>query len=481
VRSKAWLWTNTRPVFRRGWCDLDQVDAVRHDASSLYKFIDSVVLPCAVKTHFSYTSPSREFFEFISGLGNATKNHVADLSRELDAALFAANSNDFNLRAQELATLRYSWFELHEFIKPAADAHTLQSPVPLVAVMTARLRNLPGFEKVRFAIVHTSDVNYFQLHSNYVRQLATQISMIVSAAPGFPEDLAIVGLPYSQAKAVFLNALLAHEMGHFSFQKRDERKRLSSPLTAVFAKQSVSAFSKQDVARCLGIALGWLEEIYCDLFALRLAGPSFSYAFIELFALTRRKPSAEFSGSHPAMALRLREQTRLLQASSEPWWPMMLQSPNHYTDLLARTMDLKDSDCSCKNAVVGGVEQVALSCFFEMLGEVAKAINDIFGESDQEVALFSTQRDVIGAYLSFGVVPSRLIIGTEAVNPSGITLLNATYGFYLNHLDSLLIRLSAVDRNCVQCRAYWAERVEMWAGKALEDVITNGYTLKVTY
>ncbi len=468
-------------AYRLGWSELTPVDAARHDASSLYKFIDSVILPCAVKTHFSYTSPSEEFFDFISKLGLSTKTHIADLSNELDEALFAANPIDFDLRAQELATLRYSWFELHKFIKPAADAHTLESPAPLVTAMTARLRDLPGFENVRFAIVHTADLNYFQLHSNYVRRLATQISMIVAGAPTFPDDLAIVGLPYSQANAVFLNSLLAHEMGHFSFQKRNEEQKLAAPLTAVFVKHRVSNFTNQDIARCLGLALGWLEEIYCDLFAICLVGPAFSYAFIELFALTRRKPSAEFSASHPALALRLRQQTRLLQASSDPWWPSMQASPNHYTDLLAHTLNMQDTEFSCKNAATGNVEDVAFACFFEMISEPTKAVQDLFGNSDIEVTQFSNQCASVEGYLSRGVVPSRLIIGKNIVIPSGTTVLNAAYSFYLNRLNVLLDRLSAVDHDCIQCRAYWAERVEMWTAKALEDVITNGYTLKVSY
>jgi hypothetical protein len=399
----------------------------------------------------------------------------------LDAGLLATNPNDFSLRAQELATLRYSWFDLHKYIKPAADAHTLESPVPLVAAMTARLRGLSGFENVRFAIVHTNIVNYFQLSPNYVRQLAVQISKIVDGPPIFPDDLAIVGLPYSQSNAVFLNTLLAHEMGHFSFQKRSEQQRLSAPFNTIFNRHQVASFSNQDYVRCHQLVVGWLEEIYCDLFAIRLAGPAFSYAFIEFFALTRSNPPVEFSASHPPLGLRLREQARLLQSSSEPWWPSMQKLPNHYTELLSQTVTMQDSEFSWKNAINGRVEQEALACFFEMLDEPGKAVQEIFGEFDPEVRAFSEQFGTVMDYLSFGVVPSRLIIGYTAVTPSGTVLLNAAYSFYLNKLDTLLDRLSTTDCDCIQCRANWAERVEMWTAKALEDVTANGYTLKISY
>jgi hypothetical protein len=156
-------------------------------------------------------------------------------------------------------------------------------------------------------------------------------------------------------------------------------------------------------------------------------------------------------------------------------------TPNHYTDLLSETLTRGDSEFSYKNAAGGDVEQVALACFFEMLDEPRRALQDIFGEFDPEVRPFSDQCKAVMDYLSFGVVPSRLIIDEAAITPSETTLLNAAYGFYLNDMNSLLDRLSKVDRDCIQCRAYWAERIEMLIAKALEDVTTDGYTLKIPY
>jgi len=460
-------------------------EAVRHDASSLYKFIDCVVLPCAVKTHFSYTAPAQEFFDFISKLGVATKSHVAGLCKELNDDFALANLKAFSLRAQELATLRFSWFELHKYVKPAAEAHTLESPVSLVAALTERLRTLEGFENVRFAVIHTSNLNYFQLQSNHFRTLARQVSAIVDGAPPFPEDLAIVGLPYSQSKNLFLNTLLGHEMGHFSFEKRNEGVSFSNALKTLISKnatkQEIEHFKPQDIARCLGLARDWLEEIYCDLFALRLIGPAFSYAFIELFALTRRKAAKEFSSFHPALTLRLREQTRMLRASTTSWWPAMTTPPSHYTDLMADAAGLDNAYFSYKDGTPGSVEELAMKYFFDVLDEPIKAINSLFGEPNDQIEPFISQRNTIENYLSFGVVPSRIIVHGRVVNPTATTLLNASYGFNLTKLDVLLDRLSGVDNDCIACRSYWAERVEMWTSKALEDVTTNGYTIKVSY
>jgi hypothetical protein len=455
---------------------VDSVEAARHDATSLYKFIDTVVQPCSSKSHFSYTKSSEEFFTYIIELGQATKNHVSDLVERLNAHLLASNPADFHRQAREIATLRFSWYRLHKFIKPALDAHTLESPFGLVDFLTQRLRQVKGFDKVCFAVVHTSDLNYFQLQSSFVRQLGEQMSSIISGAPSFPPNLAVVGIPYSQAGSVFLNTALAHEMGHFSFQLRDVKKDLLPLFYSILLRHNTSQFNSGDIARCTDLVVDWLEEIYCDLFALCLSGPAFSFAFIDLLALSRNAPSRTCTASHPADALRLRQQARLLQEPSIGWWSVIQSSSNHYVKLLADSLAITDAEFVVQNAVAGGVEAVALQCFLQMIAEPQNAIIETFKDLEVGVAEYAKLKTYIQSFLSHGVVPSRLVVDGVPTTPSGLTVLNATYFFYLDSLDELLARISTTKKDCLECRSNWAERVEMWTAKALEDVTTNGYT-----
>jgi hypothetical protein len=49
-------------------------------------------------------------------------------------------------------------------------------------------------------------------------------------------------------------------------------------------------------------------------------------------------------------------------------------------------------------------------------------------------------------------------------------LLNAANLFYLERLDLLIGKIRGGRPDCLECRALWAERVEMWTSKALEDI-----------
>ena len=67
-------------------------------------------------------------------------------------------------------------------------------------------------------------------------------------------------------------------------------------------------------------------------------------------------------------------------------------------------------------------------------------------------------------------MPSRLVSGDNVTIPSIVPLVNSAHLFYLEELDTLINRISGSRNECLECRALWAERVEMWTSKALEDI-----------
>ncbi len=297
------------------------LDEIRHDVAALHQFIDSIALRCERSDVYpSYVDASRTFFEYIHGVASATKNYLKNFVDQLDPALADTDPQDFYSRAQVIRLLRTSWFELHQLAKPALDADALHVPRALVNALTARLRKIHNFDQVSFAVLHTTKLNYFQIGAANVRQFAANMQAIVPAAPPFPANLGLVALPYSQSSSLFLNLALAHEMGLFAFQERHEALKLTP--TIVHAIQDAGrgvSLNPLDLTWCKDRILDWCEEIYCDLFALWLIGPCFSFLFIELFAYSRiappRTPSgtqlppiaaaAAFSDGHPAPAFRL--------------------------------------------------------------------------------------------------------------------------------------------------------------------------------
>ncbi len=460
------------------------IGEVRHDLAALSRFIDSIALDYVREENFpSYLKASKRFLIYIDDLARATNSYLSQFLSALDPALPLADPELFYDQTKVVRTLRLAWFQLHELIKPALDADTLHVPYWFMNSLTARFRQLPGFHDVDFAVLHATELNYFQIGANYIRTLAANIRSIVPGAPEFPLNLGIIALPYSQSSSLFLNAALAHEMGHFAFQERNEAAFLSRLVVTEVQNAATSPLSRLDLAWCQGRILDWCQEIYCDLFALWLIGPSFSFSFIELFAYTRLAPiithgttlppiasESRFSDGHPASAFRLGEHVRFLQRRKLGWWDQIKNGTSHYIALLADAAALKEKDFSFGSQFRPGLEATALKAFFSTVGNVSTRVEEAFRNVSAEVDTFDDQQELIKKYLSYGVVPSRLVSNGKVVTPSPVALINAAHLFTLQELDKLIDRIEGAKPDCLECRARWSQRVEMWTGKALEDV-----------
>jgi len=344
---------------------------VRHDAAALHRFIDSIASGCKVAEGYpSYLESSSAFFGYILSLAEKTRAFLAQFMDNLDPQLAVDDPEDFYSRTQIIRNLRSIWSDLHELVKPALDADTLHVPCPLVNALTSRLRMIKGFENVRFAVLHTNYLNYFQIGAGSMRERASEIAGIVPHAPSFPKDLGIIAHPYSQSSSIFLNFALAHEMGHFVFQEGRKASRIRPAIVKALKasmknmKSSTPGvrFDRRDPEWCRDRVLRWCQEIYCDLFALWLIGPCFSFSFIELFGLSRFSPSvtaagdtlppiakaADFADSHPAMAFRIGEHVRFLKSVELGWWDEINKKAgdgskdktNHYLTLMSEAEGL---------------------------------------------------------------------------------------------------------------------------------------------
>jgi hypothetical protein len=283
-------------------------------------------------------------------------------------------------------------------------------------------------------------------------------------------------------------------MGHFAFQERAEADRIRPAIAnALRATIAGMTLGSRDPEWCRDRVLGWCEEIYCDLFALWLIGPCFSFSFIEIFALSRLVPSvsptgdkvpgiamaASFTDSHPAMAFRIGEQVRFLQRKELGWWDEINEkadekdqpATSHYLTVMAEAEGLPKDAFKFQSQSKPALSQVILETFLLAVGEVSNVVKEAFAGVPSEIGLFHDQRSVIEKYLSFGVVPSRLVFLDGTVqSPNVVSLLNAANLFYLERLDNLIDQIDRQRSDCLECRARWTERIEMWTSKALEDI-----------
>jgi hypothetical protein len=104
----------------------------------------------------------------------------------------------------------------------------------------------------------------------------------------------------------------------------------------------------------------------------------------------------------------------------------------------------------------------------EMVGTVTNGI-------DPQLSEFKILSKPIAEYLSQGIVPSTMNVEdqdgvVQQVRATPITLLNASYRFYLEGVEELMSKIEAQDLSSAQARAAWMRRIENWTSKALEDV-----------
>jgi len=450
-------------------------DEVRHDTASLYRFVASVCAICDQReAGRCYLPASDIFLKYISHLGKRTKEFLEIFADSIPTG------PTYNLHRQKLWTLRSSWYELHQYVKPTTDAHTLSLPAPLIEGLIARFRNLPGFPDTRFAIFHIEKLNYLQVVASGIRELAQQIASIIPNPPPLPPNLGLIGIPYSQSSSVFLNCLIPHEMGHFAYGEKAVGSALapniSSSLNRAFSSQ-LGTLQPWQMAWLTDLLHSWAEEIFCDLFAIHLIGPCYSYASIEIADLTnvlgntsglgRLAASCEFSLTHPAFLFRIKQHALLLKTLG--WWSEIDFAKSHYY----RVLELSDAQADSvftfpRGQSLGGG---ALDAFFEVVPMIKeKVANTVLG-LDSGLTEYKSLSRLVKEYLKNGVVPSTILHPTDSTTrfPNLVAIMNSGYTFYLESLDSLILGIKNQDPSSIKDRQSWTEKLEMWIMKAIED------------
>jgi hypothetical protein len=218
---------------------------------------------------------------------------------------------------------------LHALIKPAADAHSLTIPGPLVELACQQLQRINGMVNSRLLILLTSEFMYFQRPHTDLKDEARDIQEFIPEAV-FPAKLGFIEIPYSQGSGFFTNLAIYHEIGHFVYEELSHRdpSRAEFELLAlvkdrsldmVFRPRSADAHRVERNLQARAVAErileNWTQELFCDLFAVRLLGPAFSFALIEMIGMlgVSQDQYLRFDTDHPAPACRFAEHVRLLR------------------------------------------------------------------------------------------------------------------------------------------------------------------------
>ncbi len=451
-----------------------------HELAALLALVQSIVAPCELPPGaVAYTAASEQFRNHIIELGKRTGQYLSTFPPE--AEHIGEDEEDYGSPAGELAEIKSAWKQLHPYIRPAIQADTLHQPTSLVDALTSRFCEIAGFEQATFTIFHVEEFNYLHLYASEIAALTNKLAKLVGATE-LPE-FGLIGIPSSQSSALFLNCLIAHEMGHYVAAK----KRFLAHILGE-AEESLKLTMKENYPEGkesfqLPFKLAkWSEELFCDLFAVQLVGPCYAFAYIELYDQLqllkfdgtlhreRLKTGLDFYQGYPSHPFRVQRQALMLRDSG--WWPHVRKMKTRHAALLEQLIDVSDDDHKDANAD----KRQLVEAFLAIVEEVVRFLGKVTGSLDDHVHEFGALNPTILEYLENGIVPSTLnvrIIDDKVetgVRPSFVALANSGVSFYLERIPALMGRIEGAKVDSTEDRVFWMRKVEGWVAKALEDV-----------
>ena len=115
----------------------------------------------------------------------------------------------------------------------------------------------------------------------------------------------------------------AHEIAEYVYAE-NSLNNLLQPEAEVALQgvlgQEYESRDKTQKSSCIDTVLGWAKELFCDLFAVQLIGPSYTLAYVELFdlpnlldrggsvAISTARPPMRFYDKHPSHPFRVKHQ-----------------------------------------------------------------------------------------------------------------------------------------------------------------------------
>ena len=443
----------------------DAIDALLHDAASLHRLVDFIHQYCnEQKTSQTYVDSTDEFFGYIDRLATGTKEFLrvstqSPLPHRADV-----------IRTSFLSVKNY-WRVLHTFIKPAADAHTLKIPSPLLNLAAEQVQKVPGMQDANVVVLLTPELMYFQMPHSDIKETATSLSAIIPGAL-FPPKLGFVELPYSQGPSFFNNLVIYHEIGHFVYEELSIADSFASEMIRCLQKnlKNFDSLDRNSQVYVIDVLHNWAQEVFCDLFAVRLIGPAFTFASVELFGLLGLMDSTtqiRFRPSHPAQACRFREHLRQLQ--DDGWWDLVKDIPAEQPHLVSTMANRPSTDYRFYLDDGPGAEFGLIPAFMDLLPAIRESVRGLTAGSRGKADDFRLYRDHIEKCLSHGIVPSAPTDFDSGNVPDPIAVINAAFCFYLSALPKLMGNLVEQDPRNLEHRSRWTRRLEMWTMKAIED------------
>lgn len=373
---------------------------------------------------------------------------------------------------------------LYILAKQAIDSDSLSIPFSLATFLNHTVRQLLKSKRASLVVLSGSSLMYYKYNIKAMRDLTRYLSARIEGYPVLGEEIGILMFPYCAAREVLVNCNLFHEMGHYIYEavRLEEafRNKLVDKLARFFTDPEIMRKVEAPLLAwrallnyVLTLMSRWADEIFADIFAVRVLGPAFHFAYREIEHIIPTTTGRNFSETHPADDYRFKIHARWLQ---EDGWDESLK--NNAADLLHQLRKCQE----IKNFTIGSkppsyfepIEQQLndwmLKEFDLMVTEIESKVSDTLGSDFQKpIEDFRRNHELVISYLGHGVVPSTCYdISGNKSHPSPTTVLNSAFLFYLGGMDDLLGKVRS-KLSWIQKRIAYEKRLNDWLGKAIED------------
>ncbi len=435
-----------------------------HDHTGLFRLVSGIRdFAARAIAAGAYLGWSAEFLKYVETFADATQKYI---------------KNTRICSQGDIDHLTGAWLVLHDFIKPVVDASALNAPGPLVRFLNMQLRQLSAFEDAKVVVGLVPELNYFQHRTEGLRNVLQSMHLLIGG-PRFDMKIGFISLPYSVSRNLFINCILYHELGHFVFSEahlwRQVFREVEKALRKAFRGKGIDKLTRQELT---WVFLQWAEELFADLFAVKLLGPAYTFAAAELTSWMRRgSPAsiARFSWSHPPDALRFREQ---IESMTEDGWGLGGDYANPQAGYIGDLAAIPEKRYEPPSNVgkLKTVFRSLITTLCQNVGAIHEMVGDVLVGAPNPHDDYSRNHESVMACFSHGIVPSvtrpnSLTESFRLVCPT--TVLNTAVLFWLREMAPIYKFMSKKTSNpsSISDRARMEERVEAWAGKAIEDYL----------
>ena len=454
--------------------------------SDLRDFIDSG------RTRRTYLLETEEFLDYIVDSVDAVASSVRhDIETDIPDELLEAKLRD-------LGEIKRALVWVYTFAKQAIEADSLSIPFSLATYINYIAQEIQRPSTAKIVVVGSPNLMYYKWNLGNLRDLSTRLASKVNGYPVLGGEIGLLMFPYCGAKEVLVNCDLFHEMGHYIYETTDLESKINTQIANSLARFIEDSGLMNGLEAPLfvanrlynyvrGLLLTWADEIFADILAIRVLGPAFHLAYLELQQVLRVSTATDpsggsevgaenaFSETHPADNFRFKLHAKWLKQCG--WCEVIQQYAFEVFAYLEAYEKLKMEAFTINCPVP--IHQIAEregDIHKWMLNQVEKLVETVEACVSKKLENVPNPHDDykhtaehVMSCLEHGVVPStgRNPEGLK-IHPRPTTLLNAGFFFFLGGMERLLQRVKS-KANPIEKRLHYEKRLNEWLAKAIDD------------